>query len=385
MHWVDAILQGRTIRWFLGVVALYLAYQVWLNGRYFGNDWACWDYMLISGFLAFLVAIWLATSITRRLDEAIERLRLNNALIIDAGGVARLKAHMAAQGKSVQVWSGILIGLIVFGSFVWVFAPYVGPIWTAWRAGTLPEGGVALLELSIFTLISALCAALAGLFFGRLTHYGTLASVLSADGSGLRIVPGHQDGAAGLKPIGDFYLYQALLLAIPILWLGLWWAWIIPNYKDVVCPLTGQPQMLFREWQGPYFVQWLVVLLYFQFAFVRPVLTLRRYIRARRTDLNRGEAPRLESELLDRQRQLLAHSPVALADAAGGLDQISRRLWAIRSMGEWPMDVATLAKYRSVVVGEVLLPLAGAAISTAQPGGSSSAALLWLRSWLGLP
>ena len=36
--------------------------------------------------------------------------------------------------------------------------------------------------------------------------------------------------------------------------------------------LTGQPQFLFREWQGPFFIQWLVVLGYFYTGFVRPFL-----------------------------------------------------------------------------------------------------------------
>src|SRR5439155_1160813 len=30
-----------------------------------------------------------------------------------------------------------------------------------------------------------------------------------------RTTPGHVDGAAGLKPLGDYYLYQALLVLLP--------------------------------------------------------------------------------------------------------------------------------------------------------------------------
>lgn len=383
MKWVDAVLRGRTIRWFLAVVALYLAYQIWLNAKYYGTDWPCWDYMLISGFLAFLVAISLASDINRRLDAAIDRLRLNNALIVTEDGVARLKEDMAERGKTIQIWSAFVIFSLIFGSYVWVFGTVAAQIWHAWRQGALPQGGVALVELGIFTLISALAAALAGLFFGRLAHYGTLASVLSTDEGRLRIVPGHFDGASGLKPIGDFYLYQALLFAIPILWFGLWWAWIIPNYKDVICSVTGQPQFLFREWQEPFFILWLVVLGYFYFAFVRPFWMLRRRLRTTRADLNQHEAVRIEGEILERQKRLLLETSDRRDDTADEIDRLSRHLWSIRTMTDWPMDFSTLAKYRSIVLGEVLLPLAAAAVSSFDLGSSGSSALQWIHSWWG--
>ena len=364
------------------VVALYLTYQIWLNAKFFGTEWVCWDYMLISGFLAFIVAISLAAGINRRLDTAIDRLRLNNALVITDDGISRLKRQMSLQGKSVQVWSSLLIGLLIFGSYVWVFGGLSAQIWQAWRQGMLPQGGVALAELGIFTAISALSAALAGLFFGRLSHYGTLASVLSADESGLRITPGHFDGVCGLKPIGDFYLFQAVLLAIPILWLGAWWAWIIPSYKDVNCTLTGQPQFLFREWQGPFFIQWLVVLGYFYTGFVRPFLTLRHRIRTKKAGLNREDAALLEHEIFELQGQLVSDPAGARANVANDIDSLSRRLWSIRTMPDWPMDPLTLAKYQSLVVGEVLLPLGAAALSSADVG-TSPISLQWLQSWLG--
>ena len=383
MRWADTVLRGRTIRWFLPVVALYLVYQIWLNSKYYGTDWACWDYMLISGFLAFLVAISLATGIDQRLDAAIDRLRLNNALVITDDGVARLKQEMSQRGNAVQAWSALLIGFLIFGSYVWVFGDLAAQIWRAWQQGSLPEGGWALVELGIFTVISALSAALAGVFFGRLTHYGTLAAVLSNDETRLRIVPGHFDGVCGLKPIGDFYLFQALLLAIPILWLGVWWSWIIPHYKDVICTVTGQPQFLFREWQEPFFIQWLVVLGYFYMGFMRPFLELRRHIHSTKVKLNSNEATWLEREIFEFQRRLVSNADDSHLMNSEDIDRLSRRLWSIRTMPDWPMDPLTLAKYRSVVVGQVLLPLGASAISAAEQGNAALAALHWLQSWMG--
>lgn len=383
MAWIDRILEGRAIRWFLALVGLYLAYQIWLNAKFFGTQWPCWDYMLISGFAAFIGAIWLVRDINQRLDKAIERLRLNNALVVTEEGVRSLKREMSSHGRTIQVWSALLIGLLIFVSFLWVFGDLARQIWTAWRQGLLPQGGTALVELGIFTLLSACCAALAGLFFGRLAHFGTLASVLSTDAAGLNIAPGHFDGAAGLKPIGDFYLYQAVLLAIPILWLGAWWAWIIPNYKDVICAVTGQPQFLFREWQGPFFIMWLVVLVYFHLGFVRPFLILHRRIRTTRLALDSTEAKRLEEDIYRLQEHAVATDSTTRARLSDDIERLSRRLWSIRNMWDWPMDRLSLAKFRSLVLGEVVLPLAAAAVAPEHLDASGPLTLQWLQSMLG--
>jgi hypothetical protein len=42
-----------------------------------------------------------------------------------------------------------------------------------------------------------------------MTSYGLLGSVFDRGGVSLRATPGHIDGAAGLKPFGDYYLSQA--------------------------------------------------------------------------------------------------------------------------------------------------------------------------------
>jgi hypothetical protein len=378
MRWIDSVLEGRAVLWFLGLVIAYLGYQIALNAMYFGTHWWCWDYMLISGFVAFIVAILLARSIRQRLDRAIDQLRLNNALILTEDGVQHIKHLMAVRGKAVQAWSALLIGSLIFGSYLWVFGGFALRVYDAWHHGQLPGGVETLFELAVFTGLSALCAALAGLFFGRLAHYGTLADVLSTEEAQLRIAPGHFDGAAGLKPIGDFYLYQALLLAIPILWLGAWWAWIIPTYKGVVCSVTGQPQFFFSEWQGPYFVMWLVVLAYFYSAFIRPFMTLRRRLRATRIDLNLHDAKQIEEDIFRLQATAVARDRRGRDALAIEIEALSRRLWSIRNMWDWPMDAATLAKYRSLVFAEVLFPLIASTLTSSNGNMGSSYLLKWL-------
>jgi hypothetical protein len=207
--------------------------------------------------------------------------------------------------------------------------------------------------------------------------------VLSKDEKYLRIIPGHADGACGLKPIGDYYLYQALVFAVPIIWLSAWWAWIIPNYKDMLCTLTGQPHQLFATWQGPYFLQWLVVLVYFYMGFVWPFIALRRRIKRARASFNANEATRLQADIFALQNELSDPTESEVKQDQNAimplLDAKSRELWAIRNMSSWPMDAGTLAKYRSLLVGEVVLPVVAALATSGKAGGSG---FQLINSWL---
>ncbi|MEQ1613637.1 MAG: hypothetical protein ABL904_12855 [Hyphomicrobiaceae bacterium] len=353
----DRLLDPKLIGGFTAIVAIFTAYQLALNFQAYRFSWACWDYMLISANGCFIAAMILVLSLTRRFDAALRQLRLNNVLMMSDDDVADLKDRIGQRARPIELISGWLIGAVVLGSFIFVFGEFMATVWSAWRSNRLSGGGWSLVEFGFFVVISVLAAGIAGLFFGRLARYGMLASVLSDNHEGLRVIPGHFDGACGLKPIGDFYLYQALLLAIPILWLGAWWAWVIPQYQSLVCSVTQQPQMLFAEWRGPFFMQWLVVLGYFCMGFVRPFYQLRRRIRTTRLALVRDETPRLEQEILARHDRTATLGQVHTASLDDDHERLSRRLWSINTMGDWPMDSTTLAKYRSLLLGEVLLPL----------------------------
>jgi len=383
MHWVDAILLSSRIKWFLGLIALYLCYQIWRNYQYFGAYWTCWDLMLISGFLAFILSVWLAADLKRRLNLAIDQLRLNNVLVIDDAGVERLKEEVSNRGSSVQVWSGVLITLVILASYWAAIGPYAISVWNAWQAGVHPEAGTILLQIGSFTCVSVIGAALAGMLFGRLTYYGRLAGVLGKSENSLRVIPSHSDGACGLKPIGDYYLYQALVFAVPIIWLSAWWAWIIPNYEGMVCTLTGQSLQRYSNWQKPLFMQWLVVLVYFYMGFVWPFLRLRRRIKQARKSYNEHEATQLKSDIIALQNQLAELTEAEATQDRHAvltvLDAKSKELWAISNMSGWPMDAGTLAKYRSLLVGEVALPIIVALISAS----NKEDGLGLLGTWLG--
>ena len=72
--------------------------------------------------------------------------------------------------------------------------------------------------------------------------------------------PGHIDKAAGLKPVGDFFFYQALIAGIPAVFLA---AWLI------VIPLEG-PR--YEPWRRPYMSLLVLGIAFELFAFFVPML-----------------------------------------------------------------------------------------------------------------
>jgi hypothetical protein len=106
----------------------------------------------------------------------------------------------------------------------------------AWRGGVITAVGIALAFVSVYSVkgelhfatasggivVGAAAGFLVGRVLGRMLAYGLTPARLLAGHVGLRATAGHIDGAAGLKPLGDFYLYQALLVAIPAAFLLVW-------------------------------------------------------------------------------------------------------------------------------------------------------------------
>jgi hypothetical protein len=189
-----------------------------------------------------------------------------------------------------------------------------------------------------------------------------MATVLADPQTRLNVRPGHFDGANGLKPVGDFYLYQALLTAIPLLWLA-GWALILPWYYSAACFGEVDPSYTWRvRWQ--FYGQWLVVASFTYVGFIRPVLALRRRLAERRDDLRRNRIPQIEAEIAALKGTLAAAGEGERRSIETRIDDLAREHWAIRNMSCWPMDRGTFQKYAPVeIVSNVAPVLVGPLLS----------------------
>ncbi len=71
-------------------------------------------------------------------------------------------------------------------------------------------------------MLETISAMIVGRFVGRGIFYGFLGKQMAIDGVRINMIFGHSDHAAGLRPIGDFYFFQATATALPVLFFAFW-------------------------------------------------------------------------------------------------------------------------------------------------------------------
>ena len=350
-----AVMGARGIRVLLGVLLSVVAVKLALEISAFGAFVRCWDTMLLSGSSVFALAVALALSLPWRLDRALVELRVHGALPLTVAETEAIKTDLQRSGVRIVRRAAVIVGALVLAGFLYVLVPQMRALWQ--DAGQPP--GVVYSVVGFFaflTLVCAFCGYVGGAFLGRVASYGLLARKLARPGSGLALQPGHYDGANGLAPIGALYLYQALLIMFPIVWLAAWWL-VIPYYDTTACGAgIANPYV---AWRVPLLVLWATSVVFLYLAFVRPVLQLKGRIKRERSALERIRLPEIRAEI-DAIRANLAARVSSEADRAAAqarLSALAREHWDIVHMPTWPMDRSTMKQYFSVNAAGTVAPL----------------------------
>lgn len=327
------------------------AFFVWLDIRNHGLSVQCWNWMYYTGVATFSIAVALAIGLPRRLDDTVEALRNNNTLVLTAEELSVINARMSHDARPWRLWCAILIFLVVFGGWIWASYTEIARADLGWsqirqyreQLG-LSAVVVAFGLVGLIILIMGVCGFYAGAFFGTAAAHGNFASVLAGEEIRLRIRPDHFDGASGLKPIGDLYLYQAFLTALPLLWFAGWWL-VIPIYEPHGCIAPD-----YSAWRSPFVVQWLVTLTFTYLGFVRPILKLRRRVLREQMRMQNEEVPRIKNEIRRLQQEFLQDN-LSQDERQSINDRIDRHasyVWNVRQMSSWPMDSRTQRRYFSI-------------------------------------
>jgi len=212
---VHAAQLGQVLLW--AVPVLLLGFQFAWNGPRPGR----WDWQLLTGVLAFVVAVEMADRIPQRLALALDRLRARGVLDMTADSREQFTARSEHLARTWSVLGGITLALVILAA------------WMAFGhqdvyVARLPElDQLKLIGLSPPVLFECVCGWIAGEKLG-----GMIACALSwrpykYDDISWRLFPGHPDGAGGFKPIGDFFFYQSVVASIPAIYLAAW-LWILP-------------------------------------------------------------------------------------------------------------------------------------------------------------
>lgn len=349
---LNAVMSWKGYRRLVFVLALVTSYFVYNDVQNSGWHVACWDWMFYSGTATFIATVALAVSASDKLGVAINQLRTNNTLILSEAQYSDVLAQMAAVGQRWRWYSGFGVFFLVLFSWLFAFWKAIDGRPGGWdgfmvQLQNAPTRAVItyLLTIALIFLVMALCGFFAGTFLGATAAHGAFAGILAADESvELRIRPDHFDGAVGLKPIGDLYLFQALLTGIPLAWFAGWWL-LIQHYPKLVCSHSS-----LSSWTWPLVAMWLVTLIFTFRGFMKPMLQLRRRVLKDQAFFRSEEMPVIK-EKIETLQQLALDKDMSVAKRAmlnAEIDREANYLWSIDRMSAWPMDSTTRRRYFSV-------------------------------------
>lgn len=234
-----------------------------------------WDPLFITGVLTLLVGLKWALTLSGRFRDMLNRLEKRGALKLGQGAHEFLH-HVETRAESLSQVVGLLNAVCLLVAFIVVYGFEV--------------------RTRLFVLAVAILGGyIAGRVIGRAVAYGTLGSLLKARGMLPEPQPAHLDGAAGLRPLGEFFFYQAMIVALPAVFLAGWW---------IAIPLIHR----YMYWRNPYLALLVLCVIAETLAFIAPMVSFHQAMRLSKHE-RLLEADTLSQEVDELQARLvLAHT-----------------------------------------------------------------------------
>lgn len=276
-----------------------------LYGR--GTDLLRWDWLFITGYLTFLAGLRITLELPVRVHQALGRLTARQVLVDQRADFPAFEHRIHSDGRRAALLGGAITPVVML--LAWILA----------KRGALPS--------FLLTAAGEVVASVpVGFFFGRAISYGRLGRRLGTQRFVIDIDPEHLDGAGGLRPIGDLYFFQAMLLAVPAVFLGAWW-FVIPFFDG------------YADWRNVYAGLLVPVLCCEALAFLLPMRSFHRIMQKAKGRLL-DEADRISHEVLEMQKKLRHVTDEAERERiAVHVGRLSGRYAAIDGMRTWPIDI----------------------------------------------
>lgn len=295
------------------------------------------DILQLSGWLVLLIGLELAGRAPARLRQAVQRLE-TRAILGPAPGIEDLMRDLERTGHSWTVASGWCVaGALLVTS----------PLALLSMAGSAGFGPAA----SALALL-VVAGAVAGSWLGRMTGYGrALGKALRKKDLALQVIPGHPDGAGGLKPIGDFHLYQSLTASLPAIFLGVW----------LLLISLGGASRLLRAYQ-PYLDQYLwllpLAMLFEILVFVLPMKSVHVIMKSWKERTFLAKADKLSPAIVAAQASLDSQASGEPDAARNRLIELTERYRELEKAPTWPVDSSIRRRFTLRNLG-LLIPFIG--------------------------
>ena len=284
-----------------------------------GAALAQWDWLLISGLVAFSVGVLLVRGLPTRFEQTLHRLAHRG--VLTPSDVELLLHDVQGRVRGWRAPAGLVVSLALAVAFI------------------VSHGSLPLLALE------AVFGFIAGWYLGQMAAYGSLGQALQHRQIMPRVQARHIDRAAGLKPVGDFYLYQASIAGIPAAFLAIWL---------VLIPLW--PHRGYDEWREPYLGLLVLAILFEMLAFLLPLWSIHRQMVEQKSELL-AQAYTLGRRILDLQAEIPELDADRRQARQEQLTLLVQEYQEIEQMPTWPVDLSTWRRFIAST-GALLIPIA---------------------------
>lgn len=293
------------------VVLLLSAIQQYLS---FGLELGQWDALLLTGIATFIFGLRVVEDIPQRLMQMLQRLSDSRVLPLRE---AEQKTFWLRLEERADLWARI-IGLLAAFAMVAVFINALAKNYSTQRA--------------LLGVAEVIGTYIAGSYLGRFACYGQLGWIFAKNSIALDVNPMHVDGVGGLKPIGNYFFFQAMVVAIPAIFLAVWW------YLFPIWPRD------YTYWEEAYFGLLGFAILIEILAFVVPLWSFHTIMVKKKAEWVR-KADRIAIRITELQAKLEQGTGGSQQALASQIEELSKRYWAIENMATWPLDVKTRRKF----------------------------------------
>jgi hypothetical protein len=297
------------------------------------------DILQLSGWLVLLIGLELAGHAPVKLRQALQRL-VTREILGPAKGVEDLTSGLERTGHGWTVASGWCVACALL-----ITSPLTLLAASRSRSWAL---GPAASDLAVLIV----AGAVAGGWLGRMTGYGRLlARTLRKQELHLRVIPGHPDGAGGLKPIGDFYLYQSLAASLPAIFLAVWVLFI---------SLGGANRLLgaYRPYLDQYLWLLPLAMLFEILVFVLPMSSVHVIMKSQKERTFLADADRLSPAIAAAQAGLDSQADEDSEAARQRLPQLIEHYQELEKVPTWPIDSSIRRRFTWRNLG-LLIPFVG--------------------------
>ncbi|MDJ0731252.1 MAG: hypothetical protein QNJ33_14795 [Crocosphaera sp.] len=300
----------------IGLLILFVI-QIFL----YGQTWPKWDWLLLSGTITFIIGIELARQVPIKLKLTLRRLIDRGILVATTKDLNTMYKCLCMKADNWGQKAGIITAFAILVAFLSIYG--LGNI--------------------VLTLLETLGGYIAGWFLGRMSAYGTLLPIIikhkerkekeKNNQFSLIIEPAHTDQVCGLKPLGDFYLFQALVAVIPAVFLATWWL-IIPIFPRS-----------YADWREPYFYLLILAIIFEILVFAIPMTLFHREMEQQKQTLL-IEGDQLSRQIVELRLQLIhTESETERKNLECRLTSLLERHKKIEEMPTWPIHPKSFRRF----------------------------------------